>query len=55
VRPREAAELIGVSLSHVYTLINDGTLESRTMLRAGKWRGIRLITLESIQKYLEQK
>jgi DNA-binding Xre family transcriptional regulator len=55
VRPKDAAAMLGLSTSFVHNLISDGTLESRTLLRKGKRRGIRLITLESIQKYLEQK
>jgi DNA-binding Xre family transcriptional regulator len=55
VRPRDAATMLGLSTSHVHNLISDGTLESRTLLRKGKRRGIRLITLESIQRYMEQK
>jgi hypothetical protein len=54
VRPKEAAQMIGCSVGFVYALMKDGHLSSRVLLRRGYHRGIRLISVESIEKFLAQ-
>jgi excisionase family DNA binding protein len=54
VRPKVAADAIGCSKTTVYRLIQDGSLESHTVLRRGKDRGIRLISIKSLEKFLSQ-
>jgi hypothetical protein len=54
VRPKEAAARIGCSVGFIYALMSDGQLESRTIRRPGKERGIRLITLASVEKFLSR-
>jgi hypothetical protein len=55
VRPREAASMIGCSVGYVYALLKDQTLSSRTIIRRNYSRGIRLITVRSIQDFLEKE
>jgi hypothetical protein len=55
VRPKEAAAMIGCSVGFLYGLMADGQLENRTIRRPGKERGIRLITLASIEKFLSKE
>jgi hypothetical protein len=52
VRPKEAAQIIGCSVGYVYSLMNDGQLESRKLTRRGYERGIRLVSVASIEKFL---
>jgi hypothetical protein len=54
VRPREAAAMIGCSVGFVYALMGDGQLDHRSITRRGKERGIRLISVASIEKFLSQ-
>jgi hypothetical protein len=54
VRPKVAAQMIGCSVGYVYSLMNDGQLESRKLTRRGYERGIRLVSIASIEKYLAQ-
>jgi hypothetical protein len=54
VRPKEAAQIIGCSVGYVYSLLNDGILEGRKLTRRGYERGIRLISVASIEKFLVQ-
>jgi hypothetical protein len=42
LRPREAAAMLGLSIGMVYLLIREGKLRSRTLVRNGLQRGIRL-------------
>lgn len=53
-RPKQAAQRIGCSIGYVYALIHDGQLDSRTIKRRGKERGIRLISNASIERFLTQ-
>jgi hypothetical protein len=55
VRPKQAAEMLGCSVGYVYALMAEGLLEHRAITRRGRERGIRLITLVSIQKFLTQE
>ncbi|MBV8224577.1 MAG: helix-turn-helix domain-containing protein [Verrucomicrobia bacterium] len=52
VRPKEAAEMIGCSVGLVYSLMNQGQLQHRAIVRRGYERGIRLISVESINRFL---
>jgi hypothetical protein len=54
VSPKEAAAIIGRSVGYVYALMGDGQLDSRTICRRGRQRGIRLISVASIEKFLAQ-
>jgi hypothetical protein len=54
VRPKVAAQMLGCSVGYVYSLMNDGTLQSRKLTRRGYERGIRLVSVASIEKYLAQ-
>jgi hypothetical protein len=53
VRPKEAAAMIGCSVGYVYSLMKENQLTSRALVRRGYERGIRLISVESINKFLE--
>ena len=55
VRPKEAAAIIGCSVGFVYALMKDGQIESRALLRRGYQRGIRLIDVASIKRFLAQE
>jgi hypothetical protein len=55
VRPKEAAARIGCSVGFIYALMDDGVLEHRAIKRKGKERGIRLIKISSIEKFLSQE
>jgi hypothetical protein len=55
IRPKQAAQIIGCSVGYVYALMKDGQLTSRALLRRGYERGIRLISTESIRKFLEHE
>jgi Helix-turn-helix domain len=55
VRPKQAAEMIGCSVGFIYQLMNDGQLAHRSITRRGKERGIRLISVASIEKFLSQE
>jgi hypothetical protein len=52
VRPKEAAQMIGCSVGFVYSLMNQGHLQHRAIIRRGYERGIRLISVESINRFL---
>jgi hypothetical protein len=52
VRPKEAALMIGCSVGLVYSLMNQGQLQHRAIVRRGYERGIRLISVESINRFL---
>jgi hypothetical protein len=54
IRPKEAAAMIGCSVGYVYTLMKDGQISSRALVRRGYERGIRLIAVDSIRKFLSQ-
>lgn len=54
VRPREAAEMIGSSVGYVYALMAEGQLVHRSVVRRGRERGMRWITIASIEKFLAQ-
>jgi hypothetical protein len=54
VRPKEAAAMIGCSVGFIYQLMHDGQLSSRSITRRNKERGIRLIAVSSIEKFLSQ-
>ena len=54
VRPKEAAARIGCSIGYVYALMKEGQLEHRAVVRRGRERGLRLITLSSVEKFLSQ-
>jgi len=45
VRPAEACRLLGIGMTRLYELLNDGTLESRSLGRA---RLIRRIDIERL-------
>jgi len=47
VRPAEACKLLGLGLTKVYELINDGTLESR---KVGRARLIRRLDIERLSR-----
>jgi hypothetical protein len=53
VRPKMAAAMLGCSTGQVYSYLRDGLLESRSLLRRGYERGIRLISVASIRRLLE--
>ena len=55
VRPKEAAQMIGCSVGFVYALMKDGQLNSRALLRRRYERGILLISVESINRFLSQE
>jgi hypothetical protein len=55
IRPKEAAALIGCSVGFIYQLMADGQLENRSITRRGKERGIRLVSVSSIEKFLAQE
>ena len=42
----------GISRSHIFTLIADGTLESIHLKRPNATRGVRLIKTDSVRRYL---
>jgi hypothetical protein len=44
--------MIGCSVGYVYALMKDGQITSRALVRRGYERGIRLIAVDSIQKFL---
>jgi len=46
--------MIGCSVGYLYSLMHDGRLKSRAITRRGYERGIRLISVESIRKFLAQ-
>jgi hypothetical protein len=52
VRPKEAAQMIGCSVGFVYSLMKQGQLQHRAIVRRGYERGIRLISVESINRFL---
>jgi excisionase family DNA binding protein len=54
IRPKEAAARIGCSIGYVYALMKEGQLEHRAVVRRGRERGLRLITLSSVEKFLSQ-
>jgi hypothetical protein len=47
--------MIGCLVGYVYALIKDGVLSSRALTRRGYDRGIRLISVASIEKLLSQE
>jgi hypothetical protein len=49
LRPREAAAILGVSTGMVYLLMREGKLRSRTLVRNGYQRGIRLIRRSDVE------
>jgi hypothetical protein len=49
LRPREAAAMLGVSTGMVYLLMREGKLRSRTLVRNGYQRGIRLIRRRDVE------
>jgi hypothetical protein len=49
LRPKEAAAMLGVSTGMVYLLMREGKLRSRTLVRNGFTRGIRLIRRSDIE------
>jgi excisionase family DNA binding protein len=49
VSPEQAAQLLGLSLSFVYVLMRDGTLQNYKFGRS------RRITMESIRAYIERR
>ncbi len=53
VRPRQAAEMIGCSVGYVYALMADGQLKSRSLTRRNKERGIRFVSVASIEAFLK--
>ena len=55
VRPKEAAAIIGRSVGYVYLLMADDQIDHRTIRRRGKERGIRLISVASIERFLNQE
>jgi excisionase family DNA binding protein len=55
VRPKEAAELMHCSIGYVYLLLSEGAIESRKVCRRGYDRGIRLIDVASLEKWLAQR
>lgn len=54
VRPKEAAKRLKRSVPSVFRLMHSGELEHRTIRRRGVERGIRLITVESINRYMAE-
>ena len=54
VSPKQAAEMIGCSVGYIYAL-GDGELVHRPILRRGKERGLRRITVESIERFLAKR
>jgi hypothetical protein len=55
VSPKLAAEMIGCSVGYIYALMGDGELVHRPILRRGKERGLRRITVESIERFLAKR
>ena len=49
LRPREAAAMLGVSIGMVYILMREEKLRSRTLVRNGYQRGIRLIRRSDVE------
>ncbi|MBV8452124.1 MAG: hypothetical protein JOZ29_07595 [Deltaproteobacteria bacterium] len=49
LRPREAAAMLVVSTGMIYILIREGKLRSRTLVRNGYQRGIRLIRRADVE------
>jgi hypothetical protein len=47
--------MIGCSIPYIYHLMHSGHLEHRALMRRGYERGIRLITIASIEKFLAQE
>lgn len=53
IRIPQVTLLFGLSRSHVFAKIADRTLESVHVKRPGAEKGIRLVKIESIRRYLE--
>jgi hypothetical protein len=47
--------MIGCSVGYIYALMGDGELVHRPILRRGKERGLRRITVESIERFLAKR
>jgi hypothetical protein len=52
LRVPAAAARFGLSRTHLFMRIGDGTLESKHIKQPGRARGIRIISVDSIRRYL---
>ncbi len=53
VRPGDCRRLFGISRATVYHWIRDGLIESKLIRQRGKLTGIRLVSYDSLDKYLK--
>jgi len=44
----------GLSRSHIFDLIKQGEIQSRSLVKPGNIRGIRVVWLPSLLEYIEQ-
>jgi hypothetical protein len=52
IRPNQIPEKYGLSRSHAFIKIGDGSFESILVKHPGAKRGLRLVKVESIRRYL---
>jgi len=55
VRPKAAAEMIGCSVPYIFKLMAEGLLDNRQVRRPGKERGIRWVSVRSIERFLSEQ
>jgi hypothetical protein len=53
LRLPDVTRLFGISRSHCYTLISEGSIESISLKKRGAIRGIRLVKYDSISSYFD--
>lgn len=54
LRVDDAVRYSGISRSLLYELLKDGHVESRVLRRRGCLRGIRLISLDSLDRFIKE-
>jgi hypothetical protein len=52
IRVPQVTSMFGISRSHLFILIGNGTVESIHMKRPGAQKGVRLIKVASVREYL---
>lgn len=55
IRPSQIQARFGLSRSLAYELISLGTIKSKVLRRPGNIRGMRLVSVESIRKFIESQ
>jgi hypothetical protein len=53
-RINAAAKISGVPRSRLFEMIKEGQIRSATIRHKGKWRGIRMVDMTSLDAFLER-